>query len=65
MSKARTEKHFSPEAVAQRYSVKQVFLKISQNSQEFRQSLFFNKVASTRPGPGTKPTTKLKKLAMF
>ena len=40
------------EAVAQRCSVKKMFLEISQNSQENKhmcQSLFFNKVAGLRP----------------
>ena len=33
------------EAVTKRYSVKKVFLEISQNPQERVQSLFFNKVS--------------------
>ena len=39
-----------PQAVAQRWSVKNVFLEISQNSQESAcASLFFNKVAGLSP----------------
>ena len=44
-----------PEAVVRRCPVEKVFLGISQNSQELRQSLFFNNVA------GLRSTTLLKK----
>ena len=37
------------EALVQRCSVKKVFLEISQNLQNLRQSLFFDKVASLMP----------------
>ena len=43
-------KHQKTFGVAQRYSVKQVFLEISQNSQENTCArLFFNKIACLRP----------------
>ena len=48
-----TKLFYNSKAVAQKCSVKKVFLEISQNSLEKQvcQSLFFNKVAGLRPEP--------------